>query len=75
MPVEPVGSSTGGRGKAVPVDETALQLELPIATSESPRGSTRTRASDRSGVRRAGVPKAIVNAENATLVTMEEVAD
>jgi hypothetical protein len=33
--VEPAGSSVGGQGKAVPVDETMLQLELPIATAES----------------------------------------
>jgi hypothetical protein len=68
MPVEPVGSSPGGRGKAVPVDQTMLQLELPIATAEG-----RARVPDRSGVRRGVVPKAIVNAEAGTSVTMEEV--
>jgi RNA-directed DNA polymerase len=74
MPVEPVGSSTGGQGKAVPVDETALQLELPIATAENPKGATDRATVDRSAVPRAEVPKAIVNAETGTSVTMEEVA-
>jgi RNA-directed DNA polymerase len=70
MPVERAGSSPGGQGKAVPVDETMLQLCLPIATAES-----RPRVPDRSGAGRAVVPKATVNAETGTSVTMEEVAD
>ena len=74
MPAEPAGSSPGGQGKAVPVEQTALQLELPIATAENPRGSAREATPDRSGARRAGVPKAIVNAEKAMSATMEEVA-
>ena len=37
MSAERAGSSTGGQGKAVPVEETALQLELPIATAENPK--------------------------------------
>jgi RNA-directed DNA polymerase len=64
MPVEPVGSSPGGQGKAVPVEETAEQLCLPIATAEVPQGSLRA----------MGVPKAIVNAQAGPSVTMEEVA-
>ena len=51
MPVETGRASVGGQGKAVPVDPTTVQLQLPIATAE--------------------VPKAIVNAETATSVTME----
>ena len=51
MPVESGRASVGGQGKAVPVDPTTVQLQLPIATAE--------------------VPKAIVNAETATSVTME----
>ena len=38
MPVERAGSSPGGQGKAIPVDETAVQLRLPIATAENPKG-------------------------------------
>ena len=37
MPVERVGSSPGGQGKAVPVEETAVQLSLPIVTAENPK--------------------------------------
>lgn len=37
--VELVGSSSGGQGKAIPVDQTAVQLELPIATAEHHAGS------------------------------------
>jgi RNA-directed DNA polymerase len=75
MPAEPAGSSPGGQGKAVPVEEVALQLELPVATAENPRGSARVVASDRSGADQVGVPEAIVNAENATPATMEEVTE
>ena len=35
MPVERAGSSPGGQGKAVPVEEAAVQLCLPIATAEN----------------------------------------
>jgi RNA-directed DNA polymerase len=63
MPVEPVGSSPAGQGKAVPVEETAVQLCLPIATAEVSQGSLRA----------MGVPKAIVNAQTGPSVTMEEV--
>ncbi|MDQ6876873.1 MAG: group II intron reverse transcriptase/maturase [Candidatus Dormibacteraeota bacterium] len=74
MPAERAGSSPGGRGKAVPVEETAVQLCLPIATAENPQGATRRSTRDRLGVIRAGAPKAIGNAESAAPATMEEVA-
>ena len=64
MPAEPVGSSPGGQGKAVPVEETAVQLCLPIATAEVAQASPRA----------MGVPKAVVNARTGPSVTMEEVA-
>jgi hypothetical protein len=69
MPAELAGSSPGGQGKAVPVDQTAVQLELPVATAEHRTGS-RTG----SGMGRVVVPKAIVNAEIGIAVTVEEVA-
>ena len=75
MPAERAGSSPGGQGKAVPVDQTAWQLRLPIATADDPQGAKRRAFPDRSGAREAMVPKAIVNAESVTPVTMEEVAD
>ena len=74
MPVERAGSSTGGQGKAVPVEETAVQLSLPIATAENPKGATRRRSRDRLGEIRAGAPKAIDKAGTASAATMEEVA-
>ena len=74
MAAERAGSSPGGQGKAVPVEETAVQLSLPIATAENPRGATRRRARDRLGEIRAGAPKAIGNEETAASATMEEVA-
>ena len=74
MPSERVGSSTGGQGKAIPVEETAVQLSLPIATAENPRGATRRKTRDRLGAVRAGAPKAIGNAGKAAPATMEEVA-
>ena len=37
MPVERAGSSSGGQGKAVPVEETAVQLSLAIAAAENPK--------------------------------------
>jgi RNA-directed DNA polymerase len=74
MPVERAGSSPGGQGKAVPVEETAVQLGLPIATAENPRGATRRRTRDRLGAIRAGAPKAIEEAGTAAPATMEEVA-
>jgi len=74
MPVERAGSSPGGQGKAVPVEETAVQLCLPIATAENPRGATRRRSRDRLGEIRAGAPKAIDKTGTATPATMEEVA-
>jgi hypothetical protein len=74
MPAERVGSSTGGQGKAVPVEETAVQLQLSIATAENPQGATRRKTRDRLGAIRAGAPKAIANAGSAAPATMEEVA-
>src|SRR5512144_844972 len=83
MPVEHVGSSTAGRGQAVPVEETPVQLCLPIATAENPRGATRRRTRDRLGdmstrdrleALRAGAPKAIDKTGTASSATMEEVA-
>jgi len=73
MPAERAGSSPGPRGKAIPVDQTAWQLCLPIATAEDLEGSARVVASNLSGTGQAGVPEAIVNAEQATSVTMEGV--
>jgi group II intron reverse transcriptase/maturase len=72
MPVQPAG---GGQGKAVPVEQTAAQLLLPIATAEDPAGSAREAARDRSRAGRAGVPKAIVTMENTPLAVMEEVVE
>jgi RNA-directed DNA polymerase len=74
MLAERAGSSPGGQGKAIPVEETAVQLRLPIATAENPNGATRRRTRDRSGAIRAGAPKAIGNAQAAAPATMEEVA-
>ena len=74
MPAERAGSSTGGQGKAVPVEETAVQLSLLIATAENPQGATRRRTRDRLGEIRAGAPQAIGNEEMAAPATMEEVA-
>lgn len=74
MPAERAGSSTGGQGKAVPVEETAVQLCLPVATAENPRGAIRRRTRDRLGAIRAAAPKAIGEVESAVPATMEEVA-
>ena len=65
MPVQPSGSSPGGQGKAVPVEEAASQLRLPIATAEVPQGSLRA----------MGVPKAIVNARQCAPAMMDEVVE
>src|SRR5205807_9214590 len=74
MPAERAGSSPGGQGKAVPVEETAVQLGLPIATAENPKGATRRRTRVRLGAIRAGAPKAINKAERAARAPREEVA-
>ena len=74
MPAERAGSRTGGHGKAVPVEEMAVQLSLPIATAENPQGATRRRTRDRLGAIRAGAPKAIDKTGTAAPATMEEVA-
>jgi len=75
MPVQPSGREGGGQGKAVPVEQTAGQLRLPVATAEDPDGSAREVVRDRSRAGRAGVPKAIVNPENGPLAVMEEVVE
>src|SRR4051795_284004 len=72
MPVQPAG---GGQGKAVPVEQTAAQLRLPIATAEDPAGSAREAVRDRSRAGRAGVPKAIVTEESVPSAVMEEVVE
>jgi RNA-directed DNA polymerase len=72
MPAQPTG---GGQGKAVPVEQTAGRLRLPIATAEDPDGSAREVARDRSRAGRARVPKAIVNFAEGPLATMEEVVE
>src|SRR6516162_10668201 len=74
MAAERAGSGPGGQGKAIPVEETAVQLSLPVATAENPKGATRRKTRDRLGAIRAGAPKAIGNAEIAAPATMEEVA-
>ena len=74
MAVERAGSGPGGQGKAIPVEETAVQLSLPIATAENPKGATRGKARDRLGAVRAGAPKAIGTTGTAAPATMEEVA-
>ena len=73
MPAERAGSSPGAQGKAIPVEQTAGQLRLPIATAEHPKGAARRASADRSAVCVVRVPEAIVNVENVTPVTMEEV--
>ena len=65
IPAQPVGSSPAGHGKAVPVEEAALQLCLPIATAEVPRGSPGA----------MGVPKAVVKARQSAPAMMDEVVE
>jgi group II intron reverse transcriptase/maturase len=73
MPAERAGSSPGGQGKAIPVEQTAGQLRLPTATAENPKGAARRAPADRSAVVEVRVPEAIVNVESVTPVTIEEV--
>ncbi len=73
MPAERAGSSPGGQGKAIPVEQAAGQLRLLIATAENPKGTAHRGPTDRSVDREVRVPEAIVNVENVTPVTMEEV--
>jgi RNA-directed DNA polymerase len=76
MPAQPAGSSAGGQGKAVPVDEAVSQLRLPIATAEAPSGGSGNRSPDRSGGGAgAGVPEAIVIERTCEPATMEEVVE
>lgn len=70
--VEPGGSSPVGQGKAVPVEETAVQLCLPIATADHRAKRSGRQRSASAG--RVAVPKAVVNAQSGPSVTMEEVA-
>ena len=74
MAAERAGSGPGGQGKAIPVEETAVQLSLPVATAEDPQGATRRKTRDRLGAVRAGAPKAIGTTGTAASATMEEVA-
>jgi RNA-directed DNA polymerase len=73
MPVQP--AERGGRGKAVPVEQTAGQLALPVATAEDPAGSAREVVRDRSRAGRTGVPKATVTEEQVSSAVMEEVIE
>ena len=73
MPAQP--AECRGQGKAVPVEQTAGQLQLPVATAEDPAGSAREAVRDRSRAGRAGVPKAIVTEETSTPARMEEVVE
>jgi RNA-directed DNA polymerase len=66
MPAQP--GRDVGQGKAVPVDETVVQLSLTIATADD-----HLKAPARAGASRVVVPKAIVNAGTWTPVTVEEV--
>jgi group II intron reverse transcriptase/maturase len=68
MPVQP--ARDGGQGKAVPVDETAVQLGLPIATADHRERVPGQPGTDRDVV----VPKAVVNVGSWMPVTVEEVA-
>jgi RNA-directed DNA polymerase len=74
MPVQP-NDDVEGQGKAVPVEQTAGQLVLAIATAEDPVGSAREVVRDRSRAGRAGVPKAIVTGKTSPLAVMEEVVE
>ena len=76
MPVQPSGDGGAcGQGKAVPVEQTVVQLQLPIATAEDPVGSAREAVRDRSRTGRAGVPKAIVTEKTSPMAVMEEVVE
>jgi hypothetical protein len=74
MPAGRSGSSLGGRGKAILVEQTAGQLRLLIVTAENPEeGAARGVSVDQFVDARVRVPEAIVNVESVTPVTMEEV--
>jgi hypothetical protein len=74
MPAERAGSSTGGQGKAIPVEENGGAAVPADRNSRNPQGATRRKTRDRLGAIRAGAPKAIGNAGKAAPVaTMEEV--
>jgi hypothetical protein len=42
IPAERAGSGPGAQGKAIPVEQTAGQLRLPIATAENPEKGGRS---------------------------------
>src|SRR4051794_2055759 len=75
MPVQASGREVAGQGKAVPVEQTAEQLQLPVATAEDPAGSAREVVRDRSRAGRTGVPKATVTGEKVPPAVMEEVIE
>ena len=56
MPAERAGSSPGSQGKAIPVEQTAGQLRLPIATAENPKGAARRASVDQFTEAKARVP-------------------
>src|SRR4051794_41905274 len=74
MPAQPRGGAVW-QGKAVPVEQTAEQLRLAVATAEDPAGSAREVVRDRSRAGRAGVPKATVTEEQVRSAVMEEVIE
>jgi len=67
MAAERAGSSPGGQGKAIPVEETAVQLRMPIATAENPK-DVMSSPSDRE---RAGLPSSSADYGRAGRVTVE----
>ncbi len=74
MPAPSHGAESRGGGKAIPVDEHVMQLELPIATAADPQGASDSGTTDLSVRNLPMVPEAIVNAETGSRVTMEEVS-
>jgi len=69
------GRVPAGKGRRSRSKKRRVQLSLPIATAENPKGATRRRTRDRLGAIRAGAPKAISKTGTAAPATMEEVAD
>ncbi len=59
----PHRDKTVGGGKAVPVDEQVMQLDMTLVPAENPEGATGTESTDLFVVSRLVVPKAKVNAE------------
>jgi len=73
MPAERAGSSPVREGRRSRLIKRWGSFVCRSRQRENPKGATRGALSDRSGVREVMVPKAIVNAEDVTPVTMEEV--